>query len=120
MTDSLSVECDECELQRSCPLRIDSEKEPMNGITKATFSAMGTDAKLDVLFDYISNLTANQGRRVQDRNNKCHKQKEECETKFTDIAATIKSNRILNTSAAALGGSIGGAVTLLSYIKWFA
>ncbi len=116
-----NTDCHGCLEGDSCGIFNDSEEmHNMSGITKETFQEMNMESKMDVLFDYLSEMQNLAPKRVRDRDIKCARQVKECDNKFGDVWKAIKRNRILNSGASAAGGFAGGAVTLLAYIKWFA
>ena len=112
--------CIGCDCSDDCGIYLDSEEVNMSGITKDTFQGMEVTDKLNVLFDYVHDIAENAPKRVHDRDVKCARQVAECGTQFGNIWKAVKKNRMLNTAAASVGGSVGGATTVLVYLKWFA
>jgi hypothetical protein len=124
--------CINCPALPECDPEESERKEIMEGITKDTFAKMDTDSKLAVLFDYVHEIHQSAPKRVKDRDRKCANQIAKCYGRFEDLEVecedakenfrrVLKIRLVLNTSAALVGGFVGGFMAVWSALKmgWF-
>ena len=93
----------------------------LNGIERATFSEMGTEDKLNVLFDYHVS-THNLIYRMFSEN--CPRQSAACSKRMDEIEdkeikreirlEKIENRRWWNAAASTVGGVIGGAAAIIA------
>ena len=80
----------------------------MAEITKETFKGMSVDSKLEVLFDYMTDMLENEPVRVKARDVQCLLKAESCNKRFKKVEDSVIKNKVFNTAASFAGGFIGG------------